>query len=1066
MCSSVSPAHGADTHPRNPRGAAHTLVATILAAVALTSGSVQAAGPYDPEVAYHTLTTPHFYVMYPEGYGQLALRTARIAERTFPYLRDRYQWEPAARTAIILNDQTDFANGSAQLVPSKIITLFITAPTRISGLEDYDDWLSAVLIHELAHIFHLDMAYGLPWVGRLLFGKYVSMNSYSPAWVTEGLAVYEETVSTSAGRGRSTYVDMIVRTAAVEDRFPPIDQGYRGYPRWPFTNVAYFFGGRFQLWLREKYSEETLMAYHRAYASNPIPYFTYLPAKLKFDASLESLWNTWKQEARDQAKLDLERIQISPLAATRAERLTFHGGQSVGPSVTPDGRHIVFSTSSPVDGPRVRRITIDGENDEVLLNDTLSQAISFTADGSAFYYTQTEINQRFYQHNNLLRYSLEHGRAERITLDDRRASKTFIASSGALRARDPDISADGTRMVFVQNWFGANRLVLAEVSPDGLEITPREIVAPQPDVQLANPRFSPDDTRIAVSRFAGGRRDVVVYDLSGRRVLDVTRDRAQDTDPEWSPDGRFLVFSSDRTGIYNLYAYDLRNDELRQLTNMTTGAFQPAITPDGRFIVFRGYSADGFDVYRTAFDPGEGVVVPHALAPPTTLDEEVRAGPPKTAGAPEVPPPAPFSTEPLDPSALPEAWSIGPYSALDTILPFNDNWNLFPAFAANEQEIFGSLTHTGADARFTHSYLINATYGTSTKFLGGTVGYANDVLEPTFSIVGSAGAVTYGTRIFAPIANDGSCPYDGDIVTVTVDGIETPVCPGSRNGRYIERQLSFSLSLGLPLKQRHFLSAAYIYERRGPLDEVLPGSLVTSALPRSGNFARVRLGYTYANVRRFPFSVSTERGPSFGIGLSALSKGLGSDFEQLLLTTEFRYYLSMPWTVKWLTNHVIATRLGLGVGFGPDLAQLFRLGGIEGQSAVTTTTANFYGLRGFANSVLIGPAVISGSTEYRAPLFRVDRGIGTLPFTLRVLHAAVFADYGRVFEDTGRRALRSGWPDEIAVGVGAELRADVILFYGLPLTLRVGYAYPVVVPRLLDRTAEASNLYLQIGNAF
>ena len=1042
------------------------LAATVMAISLTSTARVEAAGPYDPDVEYNTLTTPHFYVMYPTGYGQLALRTAHIAEQTYPYLRDRYQWEPAARTAIVLNDQTDSANGSAQLVPSKIVTLFITAPTRVSGLEEYDDWLTAVLIHEMAHIFHLDMAYGLPWLGRLIFGKYIAMNSYTPGWVTEGLAVYEETVSTSAGRGRSTYVDMVIRTAALEDRFPPIDQGYRGYPRWPFGNIAYFFGGRFQLWLRERYGEEKLLAYHRAYAANPIPYFTYLPAKLKFGASIEALWNTWEEEARADAVLERERIRSSALAVTEPTRLTQHGGESVGPSITPDGRHIVFSTSSPVDGPRVRRITVDGTEDEVLLNDTLSQAISFTADGNAFYYTQTEINQRFYRHNNLLRYSLERGSAEPVTLQDEEASKAFVASSGSLRARDPDISPDGKQLVFVQNWFGANRMVVADVASDGLKITPKEIVAPEPDVQLANPRFSPDGALIAVSRFAGGRRDVVVYDVQGRRVLDVTRDRAQDTDPEWSPDGRFLVFSSDRTGIYNLYAYDFAQGELRQLTNLITGAFQPSISPDGRFVVFRGYSSDGFDVYRTAFDPSHGVVVPRDLDPPTSLDEEVRDWPPKTAGAPEVPAPALFSQEPLDPEALPEDWDVGPYSALDTILPFNDNWNLFPALAANEQEIFGSLTHIGADARFTHSYVLNVTYGTSTNFVGGAAGYSNDVLEPTFSMFGSAEAVIYGTRIFAPVPDQGPCPYGGQIVTVSVDGTNTPVCPGSRNGQYIERQLAASFSLGLPVKQRHLLSAAYIFDRRDPLDEILPGSLVTSALPRSGNFARVRLGYTYANVRRFPFSVSTERGPVFGIALSALSKGLGSDFEQLLLTTEARYYLSLPWTAKWLTNHVIATRLGVGVGFGPDLAQLFRLGGVEGQSAVTTTTDDFYGLRGFASSVLIGPAVISGSTEYRAPLFRVDRGVGTLPFTLRVLHAAVFADYGRVFEDTSRNTLRSGWPEEVAVGVGGELRADVIFFYGLPLTLRVGYAYPVVVPKSLEANGEASGLYLQIGNAF
>ena len=174
----------------------------------------------------------------------------------------------------------------------------------------------------------------------------------------------------------------------------------------------------------------------------------------------------------------------------------------------------------------------------------------------------------------------------------------------------------------------------------------------------------------------------------------------------------------------------------------------------------------------------------------------------------------------------------------------------------------------------------------------------------------------------------------------------------------------------------------------------------------------------------------------------------------------------MPWRTPGFTNHVLATRLGIGAGFGPDLAQLFRLGGVAGRSAITTTTDDFYALRGFVTSGLTGVGVISGSTEYRAPLFRVDRGIGTLPFVLRVVHAAVFADYGRVFDKISWDDLKAGWQSNLAVGVGAELRADVILFYGLPITARLGYAYPVVTPDGLPDAGRSPGPYVQIGSLY
>lgn len=1035
------------------------LLFALLLSLAPTAS--EAATIYDPEVTYKTLTTPNFYVMFPEGYGHIALRAAQIAEDTRPYLIERYEWEPDGRIAIVINDQTDFANGSATIFPYKIITLFVTAPTRISGLEEYDDWLSTVLVHEMAHIFHLDMAYGLPWIGRLLLGKYVSMNVYNPGWVTEGLAVYEETVSSGTGRGRSTYVDMVLRTAALEDRFPPIDQGYRGYPNWPFSNIAYFFGGRFQLWLREKYGEEKLLDYHQTMAGNPIPYVTYIGAKLNFGTSMESLWLAFEKDVKERAALDIERVKTSTLAVSEPKRLTFHGGESVGPRITPDGKQIVYSTSSPVDGPRVRRMNIDGTDDEPLVNDTLSQAISFGPKGKSFYFQQTEINQRFYQHNSVYRYDTERSSFSKVKLADTKKYKAFLAPSGSLRARDPDLTRDGKRMVFVQTPKGSNRLVVANIDDDGVSIHPKEIVPALPGVQMSNPRFSPDGKTIAVSRYTRGRRDIVLYDLEGKLLDQITDDRAQDTDPTFTADGRWLVFSSDRTGFYNLYAYELATKTLRQITNVTTGTFQPDISPDGTTIVYRGYSADGFDVYRLPFEPERGPIVTDLFEPkPDAVDTRPRNWPPQNAGSAPIPPPAPFSDVPL-PKTLPDGWDIGAYSALDTILPFNDNWNLFPAAGANEREIFGSLSHFGSDAMNTHSYALGLTYGTLTNFLGGAARYTNDVLEPTFTVSGVAEAVSFQNVLFVESDPTQPCPF-GDVPLDLDDGRR--ICDGNQGAIYNERRLRGQFSIGLPVLQRHFISASYIFERRDALD-TLPAGTIENVLPSAGNYARVQLGYSYANFRAFPYSISVERGPSFGIALSALSKGLGSDFEQFQITTEARYYLDLPWRIRGLNNHVLATRLGIGLGIGRERANLFRLGGVAGASAITTTTDDFYGLRGLASGALRGTGVISGSTEYRAPLFRVDRGIGTLPFTLRVVHAAAFVDYGRIVNDVDRELLDT-FVDEVAVSAGAEVRADIILFYGLPLTTRFGYAHLLHRPTSLEAELVANRAYFQVGSVF
>lgn len=1007
--------------------ACRSLVPALLLALA-GALPAEAAGPYDPKVEYLTLTTPHFHVVHPGGYEHIALRTARMAEALVPYMTARYGYELRDRTSIIINDQTDFANGSATVIPLKVVTLFVTAPTEVSGLEDYDDWLHGVLIHELAHVYHLDMSYGAPWIARQIFGKYVSMNVYTPAWVSEGLAVYEETISSGSGRGRSSYVDMVLRMAALEDRFPSIDQAFRGYSYWPFSNVAYFIGGRFQLWLAEKYGEAALMRYHRAYASSPIPYFTWDPATTAFNASIESLWLAFETEVRQEAELERIQVRTSSQGMTEPVRLTRYGGDLLGPRITPDGKSIIFSTSSPKDGARIRRIPIEGGEDEVLLNDTFSKAISFTPDGSAFYFQQTEINQRFYFHNSILRYGLKDGSLDRIRVTGK-AAEHFTAPSGSLRVRDPDVSPDGRWLVFVQTPYGANRLVTAAMDDDGAVIFPQEIVPAEPDVQLSNPRYSPDGSRISVSRFRGGRRDIVLYDLGGRLVREVTRDRAQDIDATWSPDGRWLLFSSDRTGIYNLYAYEVATDRLLRLTNVVSGAYQPSISPDQKTIVFRGYSADGFDVYSVPFEPERGVPVALDRQPPATFDAMPRRWPPTSETLPVLPPPAPFKDTPL-PAKLPDGWTMGPYDPLDTLPPVHDNWNLLPVVVANEREVFARITHASTDALETQAYAVSVTYGTATRFVGGSVGYVNNALEPTFGLFGDLDAVTYTVR-------DGAGNF----------------------AFYDQQRLTGVARVSIPVRQRHLISMGYILQNRSPLrgldEQGLDGA---TRLPQEGNFARIQLGYAYNNTRFFPHSISAERGYSAAVALEGLSPLLGSDYEQVIVSAEGRAYWTMPWQSDALRNHVLAARLAVLLSEGPRPADTARMGGVAGASALTTTTQSFYPLRGMLVAGLSGASLLNGGLEYRAPLLRVERGLGTAPALLRVLHAAVFSDFGRLLDSGG-----GGLFDPVVLSAGAELRADILLGYLLPLELRVGWAQLLKTP---DPELDQSGPYFQIGSTF
>jgi hypothetical protein len=94
------------------------------------------------------------------------------------------------------------------------------------------------------------------------------------------------------------------------------------------------------------------------------------------------------------------------------------------------------------------------------------------------------------------------------------------------------------------------------------------------------------------------------------------------------------------------------------------------------------------------------------------------------------------------------------------------------------------------------------------------------------------------------------------------------------------------------------------------------------------------------------------------------------------LTAEIREFITNP----WIPNHVLALRVAGGASAGDRLRYgSFRLGGSFGESGFYVLPDEYRPLRGFPISSASGNWYYLGSAEYRAPLWRIDRGTGTVP---------------------------------------------------------------------------------------
>jgi serine/threonine-protein kinase len=113
----------------------------------------------------------------------------------------------------------------------------------------------------------------------------------------------------------------------------------------------------------------------------------------------------------------------------------------------------------------------------------------------------------------------------------------------------------------------------------------------------ANPRLSPDGSKLSLTVFRDGNWDVWIYDIERGVPTRMTFDAAAESEQIWSPDGRYIVYSSDQQGGDDLYRKQADGSgEVERLTSGTTSSWATSWSPDGRYLAY--ISSEGsFDLY-------------------------------------------------------------------------------------------------------------------------------------------------------------------------------------------------------------------------------------------------------------------------------------------------------------------------------------------------------------------------------------------------------------------------------------------------------------------------------------
>jgi hypothetical protein len=648
------------------------------------------------------------------------VRVAAEAEAAYAALAARLP-EPSARIDLVVSDQMDVANGFATVFPSPRIVLYPYPPVADLALQRYDSWLRLLLTHELAHVFHMDLARGWWRLGRAVFGRAPAFfpNALLPTWLIEGLAVHYESRLTGGGRAGGSYQAAVVDAQAAEIGALTIDAANAASPRWPGGYRPYAFGGAFFAWLTAQHGDSVVDRLVRETATAPLPYVM-LGRSLRRAAGL-----SWSRAWRESQGIVVTGAEPGDGSAPRcvgapvrrcAGTPLFGLRSPVPPRVSPDGRRVLFVRDDGRDAARIAVLDRATGSISTLARVNGGLGLAWDTAGGVIA-SEFEFTDPYSLRADLFRVGTD-GSEHRLTY-------------GA-RLSGPDVGADGA-VVAVHTDAGLSSLVRVSAG-DVSRLRPAE-----PGVEWAGPRLSPDGRTIAATMAHGGNLDVVLLAASGDAVRAVTTDAAVDQSPAFSPDGAWLFWSSDRGGRSQVYATRTAASGAVwwRVTDEPFGAYAAAPAQDSVF--YLAYHADGFRLGAAPFDTAQWRrVTPDARGAAATPQSAVKL---------------PSSDAPANP-APPDSASVvlarHGYRPWPALLP--KYW--LPVGAAQAGGAWAGVYTSGQDALDRHTY--SAQVGTGTGSAAGTwradfayqyAGLSPAVIDAAFSRTEGASDASAGVTL-------------------------------------------------------------------------------------------------------------------------------------------------------------------------------------------------------------------------------------------------------------------------------------------------------------------------------
>jgi Tol biopolymer transport system component len=881
---------------------------------------------------WKTIETPNFRVTFPVELTETAERAANILEEAHAVMSPVLHWQPSYRAQITLIDNADAANGLTTPVLREGIILYVTPPDGWFSTAYYDDWLRLLIFHEYTHFLNMDATRGIYTPLRWLLGDVVLPNSLWPSWMLEGLAVFDETRFTHSGRGRSPYYDMILRSAAEggvldSQDFVTIDRVNGDYPWYPGGETVYLFGYELMNEAATKSPSENPLGEMSLRSSWRVPYFINGNLSNIIGRDWYDCWRDFTAKARERANGQLARIRSQPV--TPVERLSEQGYEIFGPAVSPDGKLVAYTRSSPDRRSGLFLRELETGKTRLLGDKELGVGMAFLPDSRTLVYSALERERNYYLYSELEAIDVTTG-AHRVL------------TSGS-RARDPDVSRDGKLVAYTTTDFSATTgLTVAQLVNDGgkprLE-NEKRVYWPARYDRVSGPKFSADGRTLYFSLHPNGKfqEDLYALDLATGQARPLVADGHFNRQPAIAPPGALarepdgaVYFVSDATGVDNVYRYSPGSPPAL-VTNVTTGLWFPAFDPKGTLYA-SAFSYSGFDLARVS--PASAPLAPGAL----------------TLSAPSAPAPEASS----DDRAGRVEYPVRDYSVIPSIWP--RAWvpltlaELVPGGVYLGGEVYGF------DATDRHRYLVLGGYNTGIPSVADVnATYENRMLGPTISVTGASQTDSFGVQ-------------DGAIIDYA-------------------RRNEFSASVSFPFQWTYStLTPRLAIDFRQESFYLRGGG--DPLFDRSAYVPAPELTLSYTDAETSTLALVPEEGTSTVAGAKLYLDGGVDTWKGLLLHTQyyrlFDHVVLSPSVGATWTSRIDGNYIPANVNVDGRLPKI--VGAFYGDSF------DQLDVRGYPFEAFYSRAAVRAALDLTFPIARVFRGWGTQPLFFDNVWGNAFAE--------------------------------------------------------------------------